>query len=681
MSTVQGQGVPEPTPPPHQDLSVDSGNASVVNLQNAALVAKQEAPGDIVSKSVQTTPAAGMAIPALPPGNQDMLRAWILQVASASSEDSLQGGSVSSGVESEEDTTSIYSSASQSTEETPASGQRKKGGSHGKSQGEVQDWAEADTAAPDATTTPDTNTSQTTTQTTDTSQFASQTSSTDPNAIYQWLLQLSGVQTNQNITPDQLTALENVFQALAQSMATANQQGTSQLTSTDQQALTNTLMNMISTKLATLPESMQGLMQVFLKAIASGLSIDNTISQQQMLTQLETSPDADELFQIIATLTGFKDDMTLTPEQKTAITNILNSLTNSIAAQNASGLPSDLQSSDPATIKQLLLKMTGIDTDQTIPDDVKNEVDDLLGSLASLMASYNSAQSAGASATPSPITGTLNAGTQNLSAQNLNAQNTGAQASTSANLVSPLTPARSGAAEQSASSSSVLQPNAPHINPWMIPGIAVLLYPILAAMLKLTIQTIFQSSKLTQSMMNLTGSMALDAYHASLDSAQQRADKLKADAAKYHAQMIISYTQAAVTLGSAVAGEVGFQTASRFGPGKLITTGSAVADAQQRAAMRQEINTWVNTVQSTTNQATTAASDSISSSTASRQANMELQQGRDDAIAQLLNQLMGVIATTMQKAIDEGKDAEKIWDGISQTWKDFTKTITQIYQP
>ena len=223
----------------------------------------------------------------------------------------------------------------------------------------------------------------------DTSQYTQETASTDPQVVYQGLLDLSGITTNTTLTPDQTSQLETSFQALAQQMAQANQSGSSELSSPDQSSLMTTFMNMLGMQTSTLSDDAKGMIYDFLQNVATAMSGENAVSQQQMQSELQTSTDPDTLYQILANLSGFKDDSTLTPEQKKALDAQLKALANDIAVQNQSGSPSSLESSDPSKVQQQLQQMLASNTTTPLPDDVQSELNALLQSAAGAIGSLN----------------------------------------------------------------------------------------------------------------------------------------------------------------------------------------------------------------------------------------------------------------------------------------------------
>lgn len=238
-------------------------------------------------------------------------------------------------------------------------------------------------------------------------------------------------------------------------------------------------------------------------------------------------------------------------------------------------------------------------------------------------------------------------------------------------------------------------------NPWMDPGVMALLAPILAELTKLYNDIIRQSSKLKQQMMALTTAMAKEAYNAAIAAGEAKSQQLRNDADKFMALAICSGVQAGMSMvnigmsmkmQSKMGNEYDALQKEKFAadpknvgksPAQLdadFDTFKGTADyklSRMGEVQRQFQNSGYAQVGGILNEFGQTAQNAINSAFTMKNVELAMQEAQENALKDMLTQLMQVISQTMQSSTDEMQTAQKNFESFNQMFRDFANTITQ----
>jgi len=233
----------------------------------------------------------------------------------------------------------------------------------------------------------------------------------------------------------------------------------------------------------------------------------------------------------------------------------------------------------------------------------------------------------------------------------------------------------------------------PTHNPYMEPGIMAMLAPILSELFVIYTDIIKQSSKLKQNMFKLTIAMAKEAYQFAIAAGQAKAQQLQNDADKFMAMGITMCVQAGLQLGAFAGQKIqGRMAAQEHKDGYAIKGGTNVKgkaitpEAEARLARSEHVNRaetssgfyfanqMINTLGG-------AVSNFVQSAYTAKNVEEVMDEAQNNAMKEMISQLMGLIQQTIQSSSDEMAAAQKAWEGFIQLYKDFAQTITQgIYR-
>lgn len=168
--------------------------------------------------------------------------------------------------------------------------------------------------------------------------------STDPDTVFNALLDFTGVDDNSALTDDQKAAFKETLRGIAQQIADKNKSGgCPDLASGDMQQITDFLTSLIPSD----SRLSAGDLEIFSAVLSEGAT---AICANEYTSGLSSTDEA-AVYDSLLAFTGFDKDPNLTPEQQAAFQERLHALAHSIALQNASGHPDPaLSSFDPQTV-------------------------------------------------------------------------------------------------------------------------------------------------------------------------------------------------------------------------------------------------------------------------------------------------------------------------------------------